>query len=70
MHVCQRLITGLASNKAPFRQVPVDGIGVINCDVYSHALGYGKAIGISTVSPSADVPGKFRVVTRNAFTFP
>ena len=54
---------------APVRQEPVDGTLIINCDLYNRVLGDGKAQGLFTITPSLDDPGKFRLVTRNAFTF-
>ena len=54
---------------APVRQEPVDGTLNINCDLYNRVLGDGKAQGLFTITPSLDDPGKFRLVTRNAFTF-
>ena len=55
---------------SPIRQVPVDGINVINGDLYSQVLGYGKAEGVFSVKPSPDEPGKFHASARSVFTFP
>ena len=54
---------------APFRQEPIDGASVIDCDLYNNVLGYGKAYGLSTVNPDPEEPGEYHVATRNAFTF-
>ena len=54
---------------SPVRQEPVDGTIIINCDLYSQVLGYGKAQGISTITPSLVDPGKYRYITKNTFTF-
>ena len=55
---------------SPFRFEPVDGTGIINCDLYSRVLGHGKAQGTFKLTPSPNAPGKQRIVIRNAFTFP
>ena len=54
----------------PFRPEPVDGTSIINCDIYNRVLGSGKAQGIFAIRPDPYQPEKFRVVMRNAFTFP
>ena len=55
---------------SPVRPVPVDGISVINCDLYSRVLGYGKAQGVFSVRPSPELGlNKFHLSARNVFTF-
>ena len=54
----------------PFRAEPVDGTLIINCDLYSRVLGHGKAQGIGIIKPDPDEPERFRIIGRNAFTFP
>ena len=53
----------------PVRQEPVDGTFIINCDLYNRVLGYGKAQGVFTITPSLNDPGKFHLVICNAFAF-
>ena len=55
---------------SPLRQVPVDGFSIINCDVYSRTLGYGKAQGVFILTQDPEDPNAFRLSGRNAFTFP
>ena len=57
-------------SSTPFRPEPVDGIFVINLDLYSRVLGYGKAQGIGTLVPDPYQPEKYHFGTRNVFTFP
>ena len=54
----------------PFRIEPIDGIGIINDDVYNRVLGHGRTQGIVIIIPDPDEPGRFRVTFRNTFTFP
>ena len=54
---------------SPLRHVPIDGVNIINCDLYSRVLGYGKAMGIFTVTPDPTNPGQFRFLARIVFTF-
>ena len=54
----------------PFRIEPIDGIGIINCELYNRVLGHGRAQGIVTVIPDPDEPGRSRVSARSTFTFP
>ena len=54
----------------PIRVEPVDGIGIVNLDVYNRVLGHGKAQGIIIIVPDPDEPGRFRVTVRNTVTFP
>ena len=53
----------------PIRQEPVDGIIIINLDLYSRVLGKGKAEGIYTFTPAPDDVGKFHLIVRNFVTF-
>ena len=53
----------------PFRQEQVGGASLYNSNLYNRVLGYGKVQGVTTITPSLDDPGKFRLVTRNAFIF-
>ena len=53
----------------PIRLEPVDGTGIINLDVYSRVLGYGKAQGIFTFAPDPYEPSYYRAHLRTAFTF-
>ena len=57
-------------SSTPFRVEPVDGFLVINLDLYSRVLGYGKAQGIGTLVPDPYQPEKYRLIVRNVFTFP
>ena len=54
----------------PFRAEPIDGLSIINCDLYNRVLGFGNAKGVATIVPDENEPGRFRVIGRNAFTFP
>ena len=56
-------------NASPFRMEPVDGIYFANYDTYNQVLGYGKALGLSSLKPDKDSPGKFRLVFRLVYTF-
>ena len=53
----------------PLRQEPVDGLSLINVNLYNRVLGYGKAQGIFTLTPSLDDPGKYHFSGRNVFSF-
>ena len=53
----------------PFRTEPVDGISVINCDLYHRELGEGVARGLLITTPT-DNPEMVRLTIHNAFTFP
>ena len=55
---------------APVRFEPVDGIGVLNFDLYNRVLGYGKAQGIGSLLPDPYQPGNYRFILRNTMTFP
>ena len=57
-------------NATPFRKEPVDGAVFLNFDIYSHVLGYGKALGFISTKPLPDNPGEYRLVARVVFTFP
>ena len=58
-------------SSTPFRVEPVDRlILVINLDLYSRVLGYGKAQGIGTLVPDLYQPEKYRLGVQNVFTFP
>ena len=54
----------------PLRSEPIDRNVVINCDLYSTVLGYGKAQGIGSILPDPYQPEKYRVSARNVLTFP
>ena len=54
----------------PFRMEPIDGFGIINCDLYNQVLGHGKALGVAFSVPTTDDSGRFFVTVRNSFTFP
>ena len=54
----------------PLRAEPIDGISIINCEVYNRVLGHGRAQGIGMSIPVPDKPGQFRALFRNTFTFP
>ena len=56
-------------NATPFRREPIDGTYILNYDLYSRVLGYGKASGTYTIKPDPENPGKERFVNRNVFTF-
>ena len=56
------------SSGTPFRAVPYDGIGVINCDLSHRVWGPGLAQGTVRFIPTEN--GRVRVVYRNIFTFP
>ncbi len=53
----------------PFRTEPVDGIGIINCDLYHRELGEGTSRGIAIVTPTDD-PDIIHFSFRTVFTFP
>ena len=55
---------------APLRTEPVDGISIINVDLYNRVLGNGKVQGIFVIRPDPYQPEKFRIVVRNTLTFP
>ena len=55
---------------SPFRQEPVDGGYIINCELYNTVLGRGAARGTSTTTLISVDPLLFRVVIRLTFTFP
>ena len=55
---------------SPVRQIPFDGAGFQNCDVYSPVLGRGKAQGFFTLTIDPNDPDKFRFVANTAFVFP
>ena len=42
---------------------------ILEFDLYSHVLGYGKALGVSTINPDPDNPGKYRFVNKIVYTF-
>ena len=70
IEVCQQSPVVIQYQSAsPLRHVPIDGIGVINCDLFNRNLGYGKAMGAFTATPDPSSPGQYRAVGRNAFTF-
>ena len=53
----------------PFRREPIDGTYILDFDLYSRVLGYGKASGLCTIKPDPENPGKYRYVNKNVFTF-
>ena len=57
-------------SSTPFRVEPVDGIGVLNLDLYNKVLGYGKSQSFIFGQPDKDEPSKYRIMARNVFTFP
>ena len=42
---------------------------ILEFDLYSRVLGYGKALGVSTIRPDPDNPGKYRFINKNVYTF-
>ena len=52
----------------PFRVEPIDGFGIINCQLYNSVLGYGTARGVLNVKPDGN--GKYHAIVRNVFAFP
>ena len=58
------------SHPSPFRFEPVDGTGIFHFDIYNNVLGYGKAVEVVTIKPDYDNPGKYRISSRDVFTFP
>ena len=69
--VCQQSPIILQFQTAtPLRAEPIDGISIINQDMYNHVLGYGKGQGIVHFRPDPYNPGKYRLTIRNAITFP
>ena len=44
----------------PFRREPIDGFGIINCDIYNRGLGHGhgKGLGVALSIPTTDYPGR------------
>ena len=42
---------------------------ILEFDLYSHVLGYGKALGVSTIRRDPDNPGKYRFINKNLYTF-
>ena len=69
INVCQQSPVLLQFQTAtPLRPEPIDGINVINQDIYNHVLGYGKGQGVVYYQPEPN--GKVRLVIRNAITFP
>ena len=52
----------------PFRAEPIDGFGIINCQLYNRVLGFGTARGIGSIQPDGN--GNFHTIIRNVFTFP
>ena len=57
-------------SSTPFRVEPVDGILIINLDLYNRVLGYGKGHCVGLITPDPYQSDKYRVSTRNIFTFP
>ena len=56
-------------SNTPFRFEPIDGFGVINCELHHRTLGAGAAQGVFRVTPTEE-PGMFHFSIRNTFTFP
>ena len=57
------------NSATPVRFDPVDGYGIINCDVYHHTLGRGIAQGLLRAIPTGE-PDMFHYTFRNLYTFP
>ena len=53
----------------PFRFEPVDGFGIINCELHHRILGEGVAQGVFRVTETGE-DGMVHVSIRNLFTFP
>ena len=69
--VCQQSPIILQWQSAsPLRTEPIDGISVINQDIFNHVLGYGKGQGIVSFKPDPYLPGKYHLTLRNTITFP
>ena len=69
INVCQQSPVILQFQTAtPIRPEPIDGINVINQDIYNPVLGYGKGQGVVYYQPESN--GKVRLIIRNAITFP
>ena len=56
-------------NPIPFRPEPIDGTYILDFDLYSRVLGYGKATGTVSIKPDPKNPGKYRLINKNVFTF-
>ncbi len=54
----------------PFRVEPVDGLGVINCDLFHRLLGREVAQGIASITPMPNDPIMVNITIHNVFTFP
>ena len=57
------------NSATPVRFDPVDGYGIINCEVYHHTLGSGVAQGLLRAVPTGE-PNMFHYTFRNLYTFP
>ena len=57
-------------SSSPIRQEPIDGASIVNSDIYSRALGHGKALAVFTVTRDTNNPDQYHVLLRNSFTFP
>ena len=53
----------------PSRLESIDGTCIIDFDLYSHVLGFGKATGLHTVKPDPENPEKYRFISKVIFTF-
>ena len=56
-------------SRTPFRTEPVDGISILNCDLFHRELGEGIASGVVVVTPTKN-PEMVHFVIRTLFTFP
>ena len=56
-------------SSTPFRVEPVDGIVIINLDLYNRVLGYGKAQGSSLITPDPYQSDKYHISVRNVLNF-
>ena len=57
-------------SSVPCRTNTIDGNAVIDLDLYSSVLGYGKSRGMGALLPDPYEPGKYRITVRNVMTFP
>jgi hypothetical protein len=68
--VCQQSpVIVLFQSAAPLRK-DINKISVVNFDLYSRVLGYGKAEGTFSIKPDPDHLGRHRLVTHQVHTFP
>ena len=68
--VCDKSpITIQLKSAIPLRLESIDGMYIIDYDVYSHVFGFGKATGLCTVKPDPENPEKYRFISKVVFTF-